>query len=170
MERLSRRSALRSFGLVAGGAGAVAPFVGGGSAAAAVVGSRSLTLFGSGLRVLGPKTKRLPGSQVVVVGALALAPGAEPVGELVIHSTLLAAPSLLDPGAGALETDTFILPGGTLVGTGVLHQNGTGLFAVTGGTGEFAGARGSYTVTQDVDAFAGGTAQYTFTLAREVLS
>jgi hypothetical protein len=42
-----------------------------------------------------------------------------------------------------LETHTFRLPGGTLVGMGTATPEGESVFAIIGGTGRFPGATGS---------------------------
>ena len=62
-----------------------------------------------------------------------------------------------------MQTHTFVLPDGTLIGSGVLSHQGAGTFAVIGATGSYQGLSGSYTVEQDLDDFA-ATATYTFTL------
>jgi hypothetical protein len=119
----------------------------------------TFTLFASGLRTQGDRGTRPVGARTVVTGMLATEPGGPAVGELLILSAMTAPPSLLEPGAAGLEAQTFVLPGGTLAGTGVLHDDCTGTFAVIGGTGEYADARGSYTVAQQA-----GVAEYAFTL------
>jgi hypothetical protein len=68
---------------------------------------------------------------------------------------------------GSLEQHTFILPEGTLFGTGVSvsDMDGEGQFAVVGGTGRYHGARGSYVARQShVDFGGNGAATFTFTL------
>jgi hypothetical protein len=160
VQGLSRRGVLRRLGLVAGGVGiGSAPLL----ATPARAAGSAFTLYGSGLRSVTAGGSSI-GSQSLVTGRLSTVAGAAPTGDLVILSTLLTKPSLLTPGVGALQSQTFTLPTGTLVGSGLLHHDGTGTFAVTGGTGAFAGARGSYTVSQQVDTFDGGSAEYAFTL------
>ncbi len=63
-----------------------------------------------------------------------------------------------------LQSHTFVLPSGTLTGTGVLTSAGVGDFPVTGGTGAYHGAQGSYSVRQDTDSLNGGSATYSFSL------
>lgn len=68
---------------------------------------------------------------------------------------------------GSLEQHTFILPEGSIFGTGVTTsgKDGAGNFAIIGGTGRFQGARGSYVATQNhVDFGGNGTATFTLTL------
>jgi hypothetical protein len=68
---------------------------------------------------------------------------------------------------GSIEQHTFILPEGTILGSGVTPSglDSEGQFAVVGGTGRYHGARGSYVARQDHIDFGGnGTATFTFTL------
>jgi len=63
------------------------------------------------------------------------------------HAHAFAQPSPLAglPAAYPLELQTFVLPGGTLFGLGVAPgRDGERTCAVLGGTGDFAGAQGSY--------------------------
>jgi hypothetical protein len=68
---------------------------------------------------------------------------------------------------GSFEHHTFVLPDGSLFGSGV-STSGTeseGEFAIVGGTGSFSGATGSYTARQSYVDFGGsGTATFTLTL------
>jgi hypothetical protein len=72
-----------------------------------------------------------------------------------------------DHEPGSFEHHTFVLPDGSLFGSGV-STSGTeseGEFAIVGGTGRFLGARGSYTARQSYVDFGGnGTATFTLTL------
>lgn len=72
-----------------------------------------------------------------------------------------------DSPVGAVETHTMTLPDGVILGMGASPAVGAGsaAFAVVGGTGRFAGARGSYLAEQQTDAAGGrGRARYTITL------
>ena len=72
-----------------------------------------------------------------------------------------------DHEPGSLEQHTFILPEGTIFGTGVSVSalDGEGQFAIVGGTGRYHGARGSYITRQSHVDFGGdGSATFTFTL------
>lgn len=72
-----------------------------------------------------------------------------------------------DHEPGSLEQHTFILPEGTLFGTGVSlsGMDGEGQFAIIGGTGCYQGVRGSYVARQSHVDFGGtGSATFTFTL------
>jgi hypothetical protein len=68
---------------------------------------------------------------------------------------------------GSLELHTFVFADGTLTGSGVANSalQSEGEFAITGGTGRFAGARGSYVARQShVELGGNGTAIFTLTL------
>lgn len=68
---------------------------------------------------------------------------------------------------GSLELHTFVLSGGTIVGSGTASagSESEGTFAVIGGTGRYLGARGSYVARQNHLEFGGdGSATFTFTL------
>ena len=72
-----------------------------------------------------------------------------------------------DHEPGSLEQHTFILPEGTIFGSGVATSGmeSEGQFAIVGGTGRYLGARGSYTARQSHADFGGdGAATFTLTL------
>jgi hypothetical protein len=168
MEKLSRRSALKGIGMLAGGtvvssAGVSIPNgTAGATEPRAIEGVKTLVLFGSRLRVVAPG--RAPGDQVVTLGDLSLKESGAIVGRFVATSTLLDRPSRFRPSAGSLAVQTFSLEEGDIVGTGTMKHDGTSTLAVTGGTGAFHGARGSYTVSHAGGSLGGGRAVYTFTL------
>lgn len=54
------------------------------------------------------------------------------------------------PDRGAMEWHTFHLDGGTIVGSGTAGTEG-GAFAVVGGTGRFANARGTYALRRPAE-------------------
>jgi hypothetical protein len=91
------------------------------------------------------------GQQSLVFGELFDAPadaGGSKVGELYATCTCVNSP--FGPGplsATLLEQHTLNLQDGTLTGIGT-SQDDEGVFAIVGGTGRFAGARGSYTARQ----------------------
>jgi len=67
-------------------------------------------------------------------------------------------------GVGAFEIHTLTLPGGTIIGTGVGGGRERS-FAIVGGTGKYAGARGSYLARQDTYGLGGnGKAEILLTL------
>lgn len=90
------------------------------------------------------------------------------VGEFLATYHRVSTPGkVADHEPGSLEQHTFILPEGTLFGSGVSTSGleSEGQFAILGGTGRFHGARGSYISRQShVDLGGNGTATFTFTL------
>ena len=65
---------------------------------------------------------------------------------------------------GSLEHHTFRLEGGTLLGVGSV-LDGESVFAITGGTGRYAGSRGTYVADQRLLELGGdGTAEFTIDL------
>jgi hypothetical protein len=66
----------------------------------------------------------------------------DPVGHVIGHCTVT------DPASGASVCEAVAtLHGGTLALEGIFHPGGTSRFAVTGGTGRYAAARGEFTLT-----------------------
>ena len=168
MMRMSRRHALRAAGIsgfglatswgVAAGDGtaaAAAPSSARDSARTAIPADFSLEVVN--LAAVG--NRRRAGDSFVVTGSIA----GRAAGEFFAQATVVTRRDLLTESTGSLQTHTFVLPEGTIVGTGALRHDGTGTFAVVGGTGRFHAATGSYAVHQDVDGFA-ATAHYSFTL------
>jgi hypothetical protein len=163
---VSRRTALRAFAATAGGLGLTT--VAGVSAASAAPrtesGSESFTLHGVGLRASAERRAQTVGAHLLIHGDVTRKVGGAVDGEFFAQVTVTSRRDLLAPSTGSVQTQTFVLSDGTLVGTGALSHDGRGVFAVTGGTGAYHGARGSYTVSQGADAFHGGVATYSFTL------
>jgi hypothetical protein len=105
---------------------------------------------------------------------------AEPHDGLTTHGRLLAGPAGREIGAfhatatavrahdgtrSTIEQHLFVLDDGTITGSGQAHA-GAGVFAITGGTGRFAGARGTYTATVSAHGIGGdGTAHFDFNLS-----
>jgi hypothetical protein len=68
---------------------------------------------------------------------------------------------------GSLELHTFVLPEGTIIGSGTANAalESEGHFAIIGGTGRYLGARGSYIAKQSYRELGGnGIATFTLTL------
>ena len=175
--KISRRAALRSAGVgglgLAGSLGLAAAGAGEAAAASPLPTDSQVerfTLHGSGLRTAGGSHQRAVGKPCLISGALGHAAGAAPDGQFFAHSVPVERHSLVSAGAGSIQTHTFVLPAGTLVGHGLLSHEGTGSFAVTGGTGRFHAVQGSYSVEQDVDSFGGGVAVYAFTVITRKVS
>ena len=107
------------------------------------------------------------GEQMLMSGELVHGDGSH-AGDF--HGTYVAltAPGHAGPGdASSLQTHTLNLADGTLVGTGTATacHDGEDAFAIVGGTGRYAGARGSYTIRQSPVQLGGdGTARITISL------
>lgn len=126
----------------------------------------TMKLYGSDWHLAAPGLRRgeLPkrGDQVSISGVLSHAPGETEVG------TFFASVLHLD-GAGhgpyssaQLETHTFQLPDGTLVGLGTTTGSAEDVFAIVGGTGKYLGATGSYVSKQSpLETGGDGTAEFT---------
>lgn len=71
--------------------------------------------------------------------------GGDPVGHVVGHCTVI------DPASTASVCEAITtLHGGSLALQGIFHPGGVSKFAVTGGTGRYAAARGEFTLTAAV--------------------
>ncbi|HEV7687372.1 MAG TPA: hypothetical protein VGQ80_12420 [Acidimicrobiia bacterium] len=127
----------------------------------------SLTFYGHQWRsyAQGKRAGETPvkGDRLVASGDLHAAPDGDKVGEF--HAALfsLGAPGQVGPsGAGSLELHTFVLPDGSIIGTGTAtpDPDRDDAFAIIGGTGRYTGARGSYVACQRYRELGGdGTAE-----------
>jgi hypothetical protein len=128
-------------------------------------GATTMRLLGRGWHVDSVKD-RLPGKgdRYAVYGELTDGKG-EKLGEFFSQNVGVDSPfQLTGDGVGAFEIHTLTLPGGTIVGVGV--GGGTERsFAIVGGTGKYAGARGSYQARQNTYGLGGdGKAEILLTL------
>jgi len=166
----SRRGLLKRAGLVAAGLVGVGAGAGGGLALTRNGSTADeLVLHGASWRLQVrdrlPGERLQPGDRGTVFGELLDRPGGQAVGTF--HGSRVAVESA--PGGaispdGSLELHTFRLPGGTILGMGSVI-GGESVFSIVGGTGRFAGARGSYTADQRLREQGGdGTAQFTLNL------
>jgi hypothetical protein len=92
--------------------------------------------------------------------------GGRRVGEFYSAATVVFAPLSATPAA-SFEHHSFTLHDGSIFGTGTVpaHPKGTVTFAVTGGTGAYAGASGTYTARQHPAELGGdGTAAFSLDL------
>jgi hypothetical protein len=87
-------------------------------------------------------------------------------GRLYAVGTLMALADRFErPVVTTMEQHSLQLPQGSLFGTGTVNAEGIGRFAIVGGTGSYAGRRGSYTYTASVAGLGGdGTASFVLTL------
>lgn len=130
----------------------------------------SLTLTAEGLRLgSGGAAHHQVGDSLLISGDITDDHGTEGV----MHGEYrcIAAASMVGTGAPtSLETHHFVLADGTITGSGVASLDETpDDFTITGGTGAYHGASGSYTATQDHLGLGGnGTASYIFTLTTPI--
>lgn len=104
------------------------------------------------------------GDRLTLHGRLAHRPGGRPVGELHGASLALRGPGSDGSNAERLELHTFKLDAGTIIGSGTSAAL-EGEFAILGGTGRYAGARGTYTARHHRRELGGdGSAEFRFTL------
>ncbi len=92
-------------------------------------------------------------------------PGGDKVGEFFSTNIGVDSPfQITGEGTGAFEIHTLTLPGGTIVGVGI-GGGAERSYAIVGGTGKYAGARGSYLARQDTHGLGGdGKAELLLTL------
>lgn len=106
------------------------------------------------------------GDRLSYSGELLSGPEGEPVGQFLAACFCPELPASFGSFAAVtMEMHTFTLPEGTLMGQGVAAPGGGGRFAIVGGTGAYAGARGFYTATQEPLEWGGsGKAEFAFEL------
>lgn len=162
MAGLSRR-ALLTAGTAAGAAGIAGLATADPAQAAA---ARTLVLSATNMQILGVRGRKAVGDTLTVRGLLHEAPGAPADGEVLITGAVLAGVGQDPTDATSFEHHLFRLGRDTITGSGVVGHDGTGSFTVTGGSGRFAGARGTYTSQQSADHSGDGVAEFTFLLHR----
>ena len=175
--RTTRRSLLRQGLLGIGALAGIAGLAGlaekakaGAVQAPAHDGTTTLRLNGYDWHLTAPGLRRgdLPkrGDQVSVSGVLRLAPGDVEAGTFMSSVVHLDGPTGHGPYASArLETHTFQLAEGTLVGIGTATGSGQDMFSIVGGTGRFLGVTGSYTARQSpLETGGDGTAEFVLTI------
>ena len=165
-----RRTILKRGAIGAASVAAVAVGAGAATTASKTVAARAVSPGAQTLRLIGrawhTDTKKLPGKgeQFTVYGELH-APAGGKVGEFFSTNVGVDSPfQITGEGVGTFEIHTLSLEGGTIVGVGI----GSGLeksYAIVGGTGRYAGARGSYLARQDTYGLGGdGKAELLLTL------
>lgn len=157
MAGLSRRGLLASVGAAVTAVG-LAP------AGASAAAPRTFTLIGADMKLLGPRGAAVAGAPITVRGTVRSPSDDAVVGEFFAHGTVLAEHRLLAPELGRFETHLFRLGADTLTGTGTVHQDGHGEFTITGGSGRFTHARGSYRALLDADHSGTGRAEFRFAI------
>lgn len=165
----SARRTLLKRGLI--GAAAVTAVIAGGSRAnAAVIAPTggTIKLLGRGFHAFtAERVGLLPskGDAYSVYGELLDASGVK-VGDFVASCVATDSPfEISGEGVGSIETQTLNLRDGSIVGMGA-GTGATRAYAIVGGTGRYAGARGSYTATIDTYGLGGsGAAAFEITLS-----
>jgi hypothetical protein len=126
-----------------------------------------LVLHGRNWRTSRGRPGELPsdGDRISVRGDLIDDASGERVGEFYAAGFAIGGGS--HPAHGErLELHTFKLRSGTIIGSGTAGQL-EGMFAILGGTGHYAGARGTYVARQRHEDFGGdGSAEFVLTLTR----
>jgi hypothetical protein len=139
-------------------------------APAPTVAGRKFTLYGRDwhtfARGRGRGELARSGDRASYSGELLTEPDGEPIGGFLAACFCPELPASLGSFAAVtMELHTFTLPAGTIMGQGVATPGGGGRFAVVGGTGAYAGARGFYTATQEPLEWGGsGKAEFAFEL------
>lgn len=109
------------------------------------------------------------GDRMLAYGELHALPEGEKVGEFYATYISLHRPGWVGP-LSSIEQHTFVLPDGSIMGSGTTKP---GLetedeFAIVGGTGSYAGVRGTYVLSQSHQELGGdGTASVRFSFSRE---
>jgi hypothetical protein len=88
------------------------------------------------------------GDNIVMWGKLVAEDGGQKTGEFYASCSVVYAPLSENPAAN-FEQHSFNLADGTIIGMGTVPANSeqAAVFAIVGGTGKYAGARGTYTAT-----------------------
>ena len=133
---------------------------------------KTLTLHGRDWHVTSPSRRvgEFPdaGEHMLVQGVVSSTPSGDKVGEFYgTYFGLLAPGRAAATDAASFQMHTFKLDDGTIVGSGTATPGHDTVdeFAIVGGTGAYANARGTYTARQSHQQFGGdGTATFTMTL------
>jgi hypothetical protein len=166
----SRRSLLGRGLVLAGGALGIGALRRTDAAQAATPEAKSsqLRLYGRNFHLHAPEHRagQVPsgGERHSGYGELLDRPGGKVVGHFaaahLTHESPFAA------AASSLEIHTFALAAGSIHGLGMVARGAEGHFLILGGTGRYAGARGSYVAHQRARELGGdGTAEFHLTLA-----
>lgn len=130
-------------------------------------GAQTIRLIGRGWHADTTKaTLPRKGDRYAVYGEL-YEPGGDKAGEFFSSNVGVDSPfQITGEGVGAFEIHTLSLAGGTIVGVGI-GGGSERTYAIVGGTGKYAGARGSYLARQDTYGLGGdGKAELLLTLLK----
>jgi hypothetical protein len=153
------RRALLTAGTAAGAVGisSLAP----GSAQAIPI--STLVLRGINMQLLGTDASPSVGDTLTVRGQLQQVVNGPVIGDVFITGTVLAAPDQDAVVPSSFEQHLFrIGTADTITGSGIVREDGSGSFVMTGGTGRFASVRASYTTQQSADLAGEGSARFSF--------
>ena len=140
------------------------------SASAAVTAPQQLTLFGRHFHLHAPNRRAgvvpVKGERLTAYGELLDSPGGKKIGEFSSALFALGSPFGAAPTAPtSLEFHSFNLHDGTIIGLGTAVAGDESIYAIVGGTGRYAGARGTYVAQQRSRELGGnGTAEFRLTL------
>ena len=162
MTEWSRR-ALLTAGTAAGAVG-VTGLASGNAAEAAP--ARTLLLHGVNMHLRGTSEGPSIGDTLTVHGELRPAAGGRSVGEVFITGVVMAGADQDAAQVSSFEHHLFRIGNDTITGSGVVRQDGSGTFTVTGGSGRYADARGTYISQQSADHAGEGIAQFSFLFQR----
>jgi len=127
--------------------------------------ARTIVLLGRNWHTSPGRAGEFPteGDRITVRGDLVDGVSGERVGQF--YAAGFAIGGSFHPAQGErLELHTFKLGDGTIIGSGTAGQL-DGAFAILGGTGRYAGARGTYVACQSNQDFGGdGSAKFVLTL------
>jgi hypothetical protein len=162
----SRRELIKRGAIGAVGAAAAVVVSGNakGAAPVATAGERTIRFLGRGWHTDTAGKVPAKGDRYAVYGELYEASGAK-AGEFYSMAVGIDSPfQLTGAGLGSIEVHTLNLAGGTIVGIGA-GGGAERSYAIVGGTGKFAGARGTYVARQDTYGLGGdGKAELLLTL------
>ncbi|GAA0996274.1 allene oxide cyclase barrel-like domain-containing protein [Subtercola frigoramans] len=118
------------------------------------------------LRQLGGYKAVAIDDRTTVVGELVGDGGAVTSGTIHGSGTVLSLPQRGDNSHASFTTQLLSFSDGsdTITATGLLRHDGTGTFTITGGSGQYSGATGSYTAVLHPNTGGSGTGTLTITL------
>jgi hypothetical protein len=131
---------------------------------------RKLTFHGRHFHLHAPDRRAgvvpAKGERLTAYGELLDRPGGKKLGEFSSALFALGSPFGVESAtATSLEFHSFTLHDGTIIGLGTAVARGDSVYAIVGGTGRYAGARGTYVAHQRPREVGGnGTAEFRLTL------
>lgn len=141
------------------------------STAGAVAKALQFTVTAVNVRVLGVRTPKITGSSLTLRGDLEATAGGISTGMFFSSGSVIAPQQSQDDSVGTFENQLFSInentpAAGTITGSGLVSHNGAGTFTITGGSGLYAGASGTYSSQQNADLSGRGAATFAFVLTK----